>query len=290
MMSSVFAQTIVEGVLLGATYAALGVTLTLIFGVMRIVTFCHGELLMVGLYLTFVCVTRLGIDPYLSILLVLPGMVLFALAIYHWIVKPVLIAEEHNQIVTTLALGLVLQNLALLFFTADLQSVPSAIARSTFHIGPLVFRTPVAISCIVSLSLCVALGIVLHSTALGRRIRATAQDKEAAALCGVRVDRMYALAFSVGVGMLGIIAVLLAPTLSISPSVGHEFTVTAFVIVVLGGLGNFAGAILGGMIIGLLESVGGLVTSGSVPYALTFGLFVLVLLVRPQGLFGRARL
>jgi branched-chain amino acid transport system permease protein len=290
MINSALLQVAFDGLLLGAVYAAIGVTLTLIFGVMRIVTFCHGEFLMVALYLTFSSVTWLGLNSYLSILVVLPAMLLFAVVVYYVIIEPVLSRNEHNQIVTTLAFGLVLENLALMIFTADMQTIPSAFAASTFRLGSLIVRTPVAITACVSLTLCIALGWVLHSTKIGRQIRATSQDKDAAALCGVHVDRVYLFAFCVGLGFLAIIAVLLAPTLYVSPLIGLNYTLTAFVIVVLGSLGNFLGAIIGGFIVGMVESVGGLVTSGSMPFALTFGLFTIILLFRPQGMFGTARL
>ncbi len=290
MSNTALLQVLFDGLLLGAVYAALGVTLTLIFGVMRIVTFCHGEFLMVALYLTYLAVTWLGLNSYVSIVVVVPLMLLFAAAVYYLFIEPILASNEHNQIVTTLALGLILQNVALLLFTADMQTIPSTFGAATFRLGPLIVRAPFLLTAVVSLSLCAALGWALHFTRLGRQIRATSQDKDAAALSGIRVDRVYLIAFCAGLGMLAVLAVMLAPTLYVSPMIGHNYTLTAFVIVVMGSLGNFAGAVIGGMIIGLVESVGGLVTSGSMPFALTFALFTLVLLVRPQGLFGSARL
>jgi branched-chain amino acid transport system permease protein len=290
MPNSAILQTLFDGLLLGCVYAAIGVTLTLIFGVMRIVTFCHGEFLMVALYLVYIAVTWLGLDSYVSIIVVVPVMMVFAVAVYYLLIEPVLATNEHNQIVTTLAFGLVLQNAALLIFTADMQTIPSNFAADTFRLGGLIVRVPVALCALVSLALCLGLGWVLHHTRIGRQLRATSQDKDAAALCGVRVDRVYLVAFCVGLGMLSVVAVLLAPTLYVSPLIGHSYTLTAFVIVVLGSLGNFGGAIIGGLIVGIVESLGGLLTSGSMPFAMTFGLFVLILLFRPQGLFGSARL
>lgn len=245
---------------------------------------------MVALYLVYVSVVYLGLDSYVSIIVVVPLMLLFAVAVYYLLIEPVLATNEHNQIVTTLAFGLVLQNLALLIFTADMQTIPSQFAGDTVRLGSLIVRVPVALTAAVSLALCLGLGWVLHYTRLGREIRATSQDKDAASLCGVRVERVYLIAFCAGLLMLSIVAILLAPTLYVSPLIGHSYTLTAFVIVVLGSLGNFAGAVIGGIIVGLVESLGGLLTSGSMPFAMTFGLFVLILLFRPQGLFGSARL
>lgn len=290
MSGTAILQIIFDGLLLGAVYAAIGVTLTLVFGVMRIVTFCHGEFLMVALYLVYASTTWLGLDSYVSTPVVMPLMLTFAIAVYYVIVEPVLAANEHNQIVTTLAFGLILQNLALIIFSADMHTIPSEFAGYTARLGPIIIRIPVALTAAVSLLLCLGLGWILHSTQLGREVRATSQDKDAAALCGVRVGRVYLLAFCAGLMMLSVVAILLAPNLYVSPLIGHSYTLTAFVIVVLGSLGNFRGAIIGGMIIGLVESLGGLLTSGSMPFALTFALFALILLIRPQGMFGSARL
>jgi branched-chain amino acid transport system permease protein len=290
MSSTALMQVFLDGLLLGSVYAAVGVTLTLIFGVMRIVTFCHGDFLMVALYLTFVSVTWFGLNSYVSLIVVLPAMLLFAVVIYYIVIEPVLATNEHNQIVTTLAFGLVLQNLALMIFTADMQTIPSTFGASTIRVGSLIVRIPVTLAACVSLALCAGLGWILHFTKIGREVRATSQDKDAAALCGIRVDRVYLFAFCAGLAVLAIVAVLLAPTLYVSPLIGLNYTLTAFVIVVLGSLGNFLGAIIGGFVVGIVESVGGLVTSGSMPFALTFGLFTIILLLRPQGLFGSARL
>src|ERR1700710_2309829 len=141
MINSALLQVVFDGLLLGAVYAAIGVTLTLIFGVMRIVTFCHGEFLLFSLYLTFSAATWFGLNSYLSILVVLPAMLLFAVVVYYVIIEPVLSGNEHNQIVTTLAFGLVLENLALMIFTADMQTIPSTFAASTFRLGSLIVRT-----------------------------------------------------------------------------------------------------------------------------------------------------
>lgn len=283
-------QVMIDGILLGAVYAALGVSLTLVFGVLRIVTFCHGDFVMIALYGLLICSAKFGLDPYVSAPFVFFCMFGLAAALYKALIEPVMKADEHSQIVTTLALGLILQNLALLFFSADVQTIPSFISGSVVRMGSVVVRVPSVTAAILAVLVCMILAYVLNRTALGRRVRATAQDRDAAALCGVEVGRIYLVAFCVGIGILGIVAALLAPTFYVSPSVGNSLSLTAFIIVVLGGLGNFSGAIVAGFIIGSLEAVGGLLTSGSMSFALTYGLFVIILLFRPQGLFGVARL
>ncbi len=289
-MLALVPQIIVDGLLLGAVYAIVAVGLTMVFGVMRIINFAHGDFLMLGMYLTYLAAVMLGVDPYLALIFVLPMVTLFAAAAYHILIRPILGTAEHNQVLVTLGLSLVLQNVALVAFSADLHTVPSSLAASKFYLGSVIIRTPPAIACGVSILMCVALYWFLQRTDLGRRVRATAEDRDAAALCGVSVDRMYLLAFCIGTGSLGLVAPLLAPFLYVAPSVGVNFTLTAFIIVVLGSIGSFTGALIGGMLIGIVESLGGLVTSGSMPYLLSYAVFVLVLLFRPAGLFGTARL
>lgn len=289
-MLSLVPQIVVDGLLLGAVYAIVAVGLTMVFGVMRIINFAHGDFLMVGMYLTYVAALRLGLDPYLSLLLVLPVITLFAAAVYRLLIRPILGTAEHNQVVVTLGLSLILQNIALVMFSADLHTVPSRIAASKFHLGSVIVRTPSAIAAAASIMTCIALYSFLRYTDLGRRIRATAEDRDAASLCGVSVDRTYLIAFCIGTGLLGLVAPLLAPFLYVAPSLGINFTLNAFIVVVLGSIGSFFGALAGGLLIGVVESLGGLVTSGSMPYLLSYAVFVLVLLFRPAGLFGRARL
>jgi branched-chain amino acid transport system permease protein len=289
-MLALLPQTIVDGVLTGAIYAIVAVGLTMVFGVMRIVNFAHGDFLMVGLYLTYIGAHWLKIDPYFAALFVVPLLTLLAAATFRLLIRPMLGRSEHNQVVATLGLSLILQNLALVVFSADYRTIPSVLARSRFHIDGIVIRTPAAIACVASILLCFALYALLQRTDIGRRIRATAEDRDAALLCGVPAERMYLLAFCLGIGTLGLVAPLIAPIYYVSPSVGSSFTLTAFVVVVLGSLGNFLGALVGGLLIGVVEALGGLVTGGSLPLLMTYGVFILILLFRPTGLFGRAAL
>jgi branched-chain amino acid transport system permease protein len=289
-MFALLPQIVVDGLLLGAVYAVVAVGLTMVFGVMRIINFAHGDFLMLGMYLTYVAAVLLGLDPYLSLLLVLPLVTLTAAGTYRLLIKPILGSAEHNQVLVTLGLSLILQNLALVLFSADLHTIPSRLSASKFYLGSVIVRTPAAIACAASIAVSIALYAFLRHSDLGRRIRATAEDRDAAALCGVSVDRTYLVAFCIGTGLLGLVAPLLAPFLYVAPTLGVNFTLTAFIIVVLGGIGSFLGALAGGLLIGLVETVGGLVTSGSMPYLLSYAVFVLVLLFRPAGLFGKARL
>jgi branched-chain amino acid transport system permease protein len=288
--SSLILQVLCDGVLLGAVYAIVAVGLTMVFGVMRILNFAHGDFLTVGLYLTYIAASSFGIDPYVAMLLVLPAVTLFAAFVYRLLLRPILGTPDHNQVLVTLGLSLILQNLALGLFSADLHTIPSRFSASKFYLGSVIVRTPAALAGIVSIAVCLGLYWFLEKTRLGRDIRATAEDRDAALLCGVPVERMYLLAFCIGAGSLGLVAPLLAPFYYVAPSVGVGFTLTAFIVVVLGSLGNFVGALIGGLLIGVVEALGSLVTSGSMPYLLTYGTFIAVLLFRPAGLFGRVRL
>jgi branched-chain amino acid transport system permease protein len=289
-MLALLPQAIVDGVLTGAIYAIVAVGLTMVFGVMRIVNFAHGDFLMVGLYLTYIGAHWLKLDPYVASLFVVPLLTLLAAATFRVLIKPMLGRSEHNQVVATLGLSLILQNIALVAFSADFRTIPSFLAKSRFHVDGVIIRTPAAIACIASILLCLALYALLQRTDIGRRIRATAEDRDAALMCGVAADRMYLLAFCLGVGSLGLVAPLIAPIYYVAPSVGTSFTLTAFVVVVLGSLGNFVGALVGGLLIGVVEALGGLFTGGSLPLLVTYGVFILILLFRPTGLFGRAAL
>src|SRR5882672_4907951 len=283
-------QALADGLLLGGVYAIVAVGLTMTFGVLRIVNFAHGDFLAVGLYLTYLGATLLGLDPYLSLVLVLPLVTLAAALTYKLLVAPVIRAPEHNQIVVTLGLSLILQNAMLVFFTADLHAIPSVLSGQIVRFGNVFIQAAALIASAVSIALCLGLYWFLRSTELGRLIRASAQDRDAALLSGVNVDRMYLLAFCIGVGSLGLVAPLIAPFNYVSPGVGSNFTLTAFIVVVLGSMGNFAGALIGGFIIGIVEAVGGLMTGGSINFIITYAIFILFLLFKPEGLLGGRRL
>src|SRR3546814_564957 len=261
-----------------------------LFGFRRVVTFPLVRFLMIGLYVTYIFSSWLGIEPYIAVIAILPLVTLLASLSFRFLIRPIIGTSEHNQVVVTLGISLILQNVALVVFSADLRTIPSAFSSSKFYIGDVIIRSTAAVACVISIAVCIGLYLFLKNTALGRSIRATAEDAAAAQLCGISSERMYMLAFCLGVGSLGLVAPLIAPIYYVSPSSGVTFTLTAFIVVVLGSLGNFLGALAGGLIIGVVESIGSLLTSGSMSNILTYGLFILILLFRPSGLFGRVRL
>lgn len=280
------AQAVVTGLLIGGIFALISVGLTLIWGVMRIINFAHGEFLMIGMYIAFFLTSNLGWDPYWTMVITAPMLFLIGIIIFRITIRPILKDPPMNQIMLTVGLVLILQNLALLFFKADVRVVSTAYTRLNIMLGPVVVRGSQLIAFIGSALAAFALYWFLQRTDTGRAIRAAAQNRDAAALVGVNVRNTYLLAFGVGSASLGIAASLMISFYYVSPTVGAFFGLIAFVVVVLGGMGNFLGALVAGLIIGLTESVGAALLPGSLSRVLTFGIFIVVLLFRPQGIFG----
>jgi len=283
-------QAIVSGILLGGVYSLICVGLTLTFGVMRIINFAHGEFLMVGMYATYFFAQAFHTEAYAALPVVLPGLFAFGVVVYHLLVRPILGAEPLNQMLLLMGFSLVLQNAALAAFSPDARSLQSALSMAKLEAGPIIVSVPKLIAFGASLVITAGLYWLLRSTELGRRIRAAASDRETAALMGINVGRVNLLAFGIGVGCLGVAAPLIMPIFYIVPNIGTFFILIAFVVVVLGGIGDFVGALLASFIVAIAESLGALFMPGSTAPVLPFLLFILVLLFKPEGLLGaRAR-
>lgn len=280
------AQALVTGILIGGVFALLSVGLTLIWGVMRIINFAHGEFLMVGMYIVYFLVAKGGWDPYVTLLISVPALFVVGAAIFRLTIQPIIAHPSMNQIMLTLGLSLILQNLALVLFSADPLIAQTAYSRITFSLGPAVVRVPQLIAFGGSGLAAGLLYWFLQKTDAGRAIRAASQNREAAVLMGIDVQRTYLLAFGIGSACLGVAASLMVPFFYTSPTVGLWFGQVAFIVVVLGGMGNFMGALVGGQIIGLTEAFGAAILPGTLSRVFTFAIFILVLLFRPQGLFG----
>ena len=290
MSADLIIQAVVTGILLGGVYSLICVGLTLTFGVMRIINFAHGEFLMLAMYSAYFFATTLKVESYVSIVVVLPALFVLGVLTFHVLIRPILGADPLNQMLMLVGLSLVLQNSALALFSADTRSVQSALLYSKFEFGEIIVGLPMFIAFAVSVFITLTLYWLLQFTELGRRIRAAASDREAAALMGINVTRINMLAFGIGVACLGVAGPVMMPVFYVVPNIGTFFILMAFVVVVLGGLGNFVGALFASFLVAIAESVGALFMPGSTAPVLPFVLFILVLLLKPEGLFGgRAR-
>jgi branched-chain amino acid transport system permease protein len=290
----VFMQTLVAGILLGGLYALIGIGMTLILGVMKIINLTHGQLMMVAMYIAFWMFELFHIDPYLSLLIAPPLLFVLGVGLQKYLVNPVLKVESilpHNQVILTVGIGLVLQNLATIFFTSDYRSTPVSYASSAWYLSDLWAGTPVEISLSLpwTVSFCLSVAITLllwfflAKTDTGKSIRATAQDKDAAMLMGVNVSRMQVITFGLGAALVACAGCLFLPIYYLFPALGSQFTLIAFVITILGGLGSTIGAILGGLILGVFESMTATyVGMGWAPVG-RFAIFVAALVFLPGG-------
>lgn len=284
-----FLQAALSGILMGGVYALIGIGLTMIFGVMQVINFAHGELVMVGMYLAWLAFTKLHIDPFVSIILTAPLMFGLGALLQRAFIQRVLGDAAENQILLTIGLGLLLSNAAMMLFTSDYQLLTTSYSSATFQWGPLSVSKPLLVAFLITVVIAAALYGFLMRTDTGQAIRATAQDREAAQLMGIDVSRMSILAFGIGAALAGIAGSLIAPTYYIFPQVGEAFTLKSFVIVVMGGMGSVIGATVGGVLIGVTESLAALYLNSGLKECVVFGAFLLLLLFRPSGLLGKTR-
>ncbi|GAC1536341.1 MAG: branched-chain amino acid ABC transporter permease [Myxococcales bacterium] len=286
---AIFAQSLISGLLIGGVYALVGIGLTIIFGVMRIINFAQGEFLMIGMYLTYFLFHLFGIDPFVSIAITLPLMFLFGALLQLTLVNRVLDALPQNQILLTIGIGLVISNVTMMLFTSDYKILTTSYSSGSVRIGGISVSQPLAVSFAITVAITAALYWFLLRTDTGQAIRATAQDRDAARLMGVDVRRMSVIAFGIGSALAGAAGGLIAPTYYIFPQVGSTFTLKAFVVVVLGGMGSIVGATLSGLIIGTAESLGAAYLSSGMKEVVVYVLFLLVLLLKPAGLLGKTK-
>ena len=288
-MNELFLQVVVSGLLIGGVYALLSIGLTMIFGVVRIINFAHGEIMMLAMYLTYWLHAVYGVDPYLSLLAVAPALFLVGLVIQRLVIQPILDAPALMKVFATVGLYIALQNLALMLFKADFRTIQTPYASAALAVGGISVSLPRFYAFGCAIVLIVGLWAFLKFTLVGTALRALAENRTVAQLMGIRVTQLYLLAFGVGAAITGIAGTLLLPFSYVFPTIGSIYTLVAFVIVVLGGMGNMLGAFFGGLFIGLVESFSGTYVSPAIKEATYFVIFILVLLVRPQGLFGMGK-
>jgi len=285
----VVVQVFISGILGGGIYALASVGLALIFGVVRLVNFAHGEFLMIAMYFSFWLHAIFGMTPYQSLPINLLLMAVLGYIIFKVIMSRVLEAEQSIQMLITLALSMVLQNLALMLFRADIRNVRLPITNTMVNLGPIALNLPRLIAFIIAISASVALYLFLQKTFAGTAMRAIAQNSQAAELMGINVRRVYMQAFVIGSCLVGLAGLLISPIHPVFPMVGGTFSTLSFIVVVIGGLSSIPGAILGGLLIGVVESLAGYFLGPAFQQAAYFLLFIVVLIFRPTGLFGAGR-
>jgi branched-chain amino acid transport system permease protein len=287
----VFLQTLISGVLVGGIYSLIGLGLTVIFGVMRIINACHGDLIMIAMYLSYYLHRSTGLEPLLSVIVTAPCLFLLG-----YVIQRVFVARlrgsyaEDNSLLLTFGLGLILANAVLLLFTADFRVVETAYSRAVWHVAGLSINVSYLFSFAMALLVTGLLYLFFMRSDLGMAIRATTQNRMAAGLVGVDVARVSWISFGLGAALAGVAGALLTPIFYLYPTVGSLFTIKAFEVVVLGGMGSISGAIYGGLAHGIVESLGAVYVSTGYKDAIGFIAFVLVLVFRPAGLVGRSRL
>jgi branched-chain amino acid transport system permease protein len=277
---------LLNGLTTGAVYALVALGLTLIYGVLHIINFAHGAALMMALYGVYFLKQGLGIDPYLALVPMVAVMFVAGYALQRVVVNRASHGKDENILLVTLGLAIVLENVALLAFKSDTRTIDTAYTLATVPIGPAMIAVTKLVAFGGALAASAVLLWIVRRTDLGRAIRAVAKEKHGARLVGIDVDHVYAMSFGIGLGCLGAAACFLLPAYYVNPQVGNGFVLVAFTVVVLGGMGSFAGALVGGLLIGVVESLGGLWFGESLGQIGIFLLFIAVLLFRPQGLFG----
>ena len=277
---------IINGLMFGAIYALVALGLTLIYGVLHIINFAHGAMLMLAMYMAYFLFKILNIDPYVAILIVTPAGFVFGYTIYRYGIGKLSGGRDQNILLITLGLSIILENSALVFFTGDQQTISLSYSYEAFDLGFLYLSYPKVISFVASLVICLLLWMLMTLTDLGKAIRAVAKQREGARLVGIDVEHAFAVTFGIGVACLGAAGCMLLPIFYVDPYTGNIFVIVAFTIVVLGGMGSIVGALLGGFIIGITESVGGLILGESLGQVGISLIFILILIFRPTGIFG----
>jgi branched-chain amino acid transport system permease protein len=280
-------QLIVSTLLLGGIYALIAVGLTLIFGVMRVVNFAHGEFLMLGMYLAFGAWALLDFDPYLTLLVALPLYLAVGWASYGVVMRPIIHASHNVQVFTTVGLSIALQNVALVLWSADARFLRTDYYAIVVRLFGAAFNVAQIVAFAAAVALTAALFAFMRWSYTGKVMRATAQDRQASALMGIDTDRVYAITWSVGIACVGAAGVLLAPIYPVYPTAGLQFVLIAYVAVVLGGLGNMAGAVIASLVVAAVEVCGSYLIGTTWKEVLYLLLFIFVLVVRPAGLFGQ---
>jgi branched-chain amino acid transport system permease protein len=282
----ILVPAVLNGLMTGAIYALIALGLTLIYGVLHIINFAHGALLTAAMFAAVFAYQWLGIDPYIAAIGLTPIFFLLGYVLQRFIIGPAAHGEDRNILLVTLGLAVVIENALLYGFRADTRTVNLPYAFNVVEVGSAFLAVPRVIAFAVVIVVALALWLIMRWTDTGKAIRAVAKEKLGAELSGIDVAHIYAVTFGLGTACLAIAACLLIPTYYVNPSAGNAFVLIAFTIVVLGGMGSVTGALVGGLFVGVVESLSGLYLGESLGQIGIFVMFILVLLFRPSGLFG----
>jgi branched-chain amino acid transport system permease protein len=281
------AQGLLSGLLFGGVYSLMAVGLALIFGVMRIVNFAHGDMMVWGMYLAYVLAVRAGIDPYLGLIACAAALFALGFCLQRALVDRIMDAPHEMQILMMLGVALVLENVALVAFGPEPTRVRTPLAATTWYVGPLYVDVARLLTFGVAIALTALLYVFLFRTTLGRSIRAAADNTYGALVIGIDVSRVYAVAFGIGAACVGAAGALVSPILPFEPATGLSLSVTSFNIVIIGGMGSLLGAFAGGLLVSVAESLGAVFLTPSLKGLVSFLFLILILLFRPAGLLGR---
>jgi branched-chain amino acid transport system permease protein len=282
----ILVPAVLNGLMTGAVYALVALGLTLIYGVLHIINFAHGALLTAAMFAAFFAYTLLGIDPYLAAVFLTPLFFLFGYALQRFIIGPAAHGEDRNFLLVTLGLAIVIENTLLYAFRGDTRTINLPYAFDTIEVGTAFLAVPRVIAFVAVIAVAVALWAIMQWTDTGKAIRAVAKEKLGAELSGIDVAHIYAVTFGLGTACVAVAACLLIPTYYVNPTAGDAFVLIAFTIVVLGGMGSIVGALIGGLFVGVVESLSSVFLGESLGQIGIFVMFIAMLLVRPSGLFG----
>jgi branched-chain amino acid transport system permease protein len=282
-------QTLIYGLLIGGLYGIIGIGMTLIMGVLGVINLAHGQIMMIAMYIGWILWRHAGLDPYISIFIIIPSAFFLGQAISKYLLYPLVKKESilpESQMLMTVGIGIVLVELVRAIFSSNYRSVSTVYTDSAIRIGEISLSVPLLIAFVISIILTVGIFILLKKTDLGRSIRAIAQNREAAILVGVSPRKIAVLTFGIGSALVGASGVLLLPIYYLYPDVGSIFTIKAFVITILGGLGSPIGAVAGGFVLGIAETFGATYLSMGYKDAVGLVIFLVVLIFLPKGLKG----
>ena len=285
--SEIILQTILSGILMGCIYALVAVGLCLIWGLMEIVNFAHGEMLMLAMFTSFWGFTIFHFDPLLSLPFCMILLFLVGVATYFIIIKKILKAPFLAQILATFGLGIFLRYLAQFMWSPDFRTIKNPILSGNLNVGGLFIGIPQLAASVICVVTFIILYLLINKTEIGAALLATSEDREAASLMGINSDKMFALGWGIGAACLGVAGALMSNFYYIFPEVGFSFSLIAYVAVALGGFGSIPGSFVAGIIIGLVEFLSGLLIAPAFKYAFVFLIYLLVVFIRPQGLWGR---